>query len=193
MTWRHGANRNPQIGDDALDEGRARHRGAPGRAEGRWQAFPPGRSLAGRTPQGVGAGESSSVGRMPPATVHSVVRTGQSSQGLRMQRTMYPSGTSTVRAEALFASVLQRSDRPSPGQVRTAIAAAGRAYGGQGCAELVAQEFGDHPETAAERMRWARAVVSEVFAPLPEPAPGSARRRPGRPAGGLRRRRLARA
>lgn len=81
-----------------------------------------------------------------------------------MQLTMYHRGTSAVRAEALFASVLQRSDRPSRGQVRKAVAAAKRAYGGRGCAELVAQEFGDHPETAVERMRWARTVVGEVFA-----------------------------
>jgi hypothetical protein len=79
-----------------------------------------------------------------------------------MQLATYHSSTSAVWAEALFASVLQRSDRPSPGQVRKAIAAAVRAYGDRGCAELVAQEFGDHPETAAERMRWARAVAGEL-------------------------------
>ena len=71
-----------------------------------------------------------------------------------MQLTMYHPSTSAVRAEALFASALQRSDRPSPGQVRKAVAGAVRAYGGRGCAELVAQEFGDHPEAAAERMRF---------------------------------------
>ena len=110
-----------------------------------------------------------------------------------MQLTMYHPSTSALRAEALFASALQRSDRPSPGQVRKAVAAAIRAYSGRGCAELVAQEFGDHPETAAERMRWARAVASEVFTPPPPvPARGSARRRPARTASGLRRQRLVR-
>jgi len=84
-----------------------------------------------------------------------------------MQLTMYQSGTSAAWAEALFVSVLQRSDRPSPGQVRKAITAAVRAHGSRGCAELVAQEFGDHPETAAERMCWARAVVGEVFVTPP--------------------------
>ena len=107
-----------------------------------------------------------------------------------MQLAMYQTSTSAVRAEALFASVLQRSDRPSPGQVRKAVAAAVRAYGARGCVELVAQEFGDHPETAVERMRWARAVASEVFTPPPEPAQDRAQRRPRRTAGGLRRRRL---
>jgi hypothetical protein len=110
-----------------------------------------------------------------------------------MQLAMNHASTGAAWAEALFASVLQRSDRPSPGQVRKAVAAAVRAYGGRGCAGLVAQEFGDHPETAVQRMRWARAVVGEVFAPPPPgPARDSARRRPGRPADGLRRRRLVR-
>src|SRR5215469_11215697 len=87
-----------------------------------------------------------------------------------MQLAMYHPSTSAVWAEALFVSVLQRSDRPSPGQIRKAIAAAMRAHGSRGCAELVAQEFGDHPETAAERMCWARAVVGDVFAAPPGPA-----------------------
>ena len=97
-----------------------------------------------------------------------------------MQLTIYHASTSAVWAEALFVSVLQRSDRPSPGQVRKAAAAAVRAHGGLGCAELVAQEFGDHPETAVERMRWACALAGEVFTPPPPgPAPDRARRRPG--------------
>jgi hypothetical protein len=110
-----------------------------------------------------------------------------------MRLTMYHPSTSALRAEALFASVLQHSDRPSPGQVRKAVAAAIRAYGGRGCVELVAQEFGDHPETAVERMRWASAVAGEAFTPPPPgPAQDSARRRPRRTAGGPRRQRLAR-
>ena len=84
-----------------------------------------------------------------------------------MQLAMNHASTSAVWAEALFASVLQRSDRPSPGQVRKAVAAAVRAYGGRECAGLVAQEFGDHPETAVQRMRRARAVAGEVFTPPP--------------------------
>jgi hypothetical protein len=106
-----------------------------------------------------------------------------------MQLLIYRPGTSAVWADALFASMLQRSDEPSAGQVRKAVAAAMRAYGGRGCAERVAQEFGDHPETAIVRMRWACGVVGEVFA-----APGAAqdgrRRRPGLWVPDLRRRRL---
>ena len=81
-----------------------------------------------------------------------------------MQLTIYHPGTSVVWADALFASVLQRSDNPRAGQVRKAIAAAVRAYGGLGCVQRVAQEFGDHPEAAADRMRWARAVAGQLFA-----------------------------
>jgi hypothetical protein len=99
-----------------------------------------------------------------------------------MQLTTYQASTTATWAEALFASVLQRSDRPSPGQVREAIAAVVRARGSQGCAELVAQEFGDHPETAAERMCWARAVVGDVFAAPLGPAQDGAPARPGLPA-----------
>jgi hypothetical protein len=85
-----------------------------------------------------------------------------------MQLLMYRPSTSVVWADALFASILQRSDGPGVDQVRVAVAAAMRAYGGHGCAEQVAQEFGDHPETAVARMRWAREVVREMFA-----APGA--------------------
>jgi len=87
-----------------------------------------------------------------------------------MQLTIYHSAAGGVWADALFASVLQCSDNPSAGQVRKAIAAAVRAYGGLGCVQRVAQEFGDHPEAAVNRMRWARAVAGELSAALPAPA-----------------------
>jgi hypothetical protein len=66
-------------------------------------------------------------------------------------------------ADAVFVSALQRSDELCLGQVRQAIAAAIGAFGCSGCAERVAQEFGDHPETAIVRMRWARTVAFEAF------------------------------
>jgi hypothetical protein len=68
-----------------------------------------------------------------------------------------------VRSEALFVSGLQRSDAPSVVQIREAIARAVREFGGRGCAERVAQEFGDHPEIAVNRMRWARQAVNDSF------------------------------
>jgi hypothetical protein len=68
------------------------------------------------------------------------------------------------QADAIFASWLQRGDKPSAGEVRQAVAMAIRAFGYSGCTGRVAQEFGDHPETAVVRMRWARAVARETFA-----------------------------
>ena len=71
-----------------------------------------------------------------------------------------PLSAGAAPADALFASTLQRSDEPSPGQVRQAIAATVAAYGGSGCTARVAQAFGEHPETAVTRMRWARALAA---------------------------------
>jgi hypothetical protein len=75
----------------------------------------------------------------------------------------YHPSLSATRADALFASPLQRSGDPSAWQIRQAIAAAVAAYGGPGCAARVAQSFGEHPETAVTRMRWARAMVASAF------------------------------
>ncbi len=69
----------------------------------------------------------------------------------------------TARADALFASTLQRSDDPSTAQIRQAIITAIRAAGARGCAAQVAQAYGEHPETAMPRMRWARAEVTRAF------------------------------
>ena len=75
----------------------------------------------------------------------------------------YDLSIDTARADALFASALQISDDPSAMQVKRAIDAATRALGDLGCAARVAQEFGEHPETAVTRMRWARDEVACVF------------------------------
>jgi hypothetical protein len=107
-----------------------------------------------------------------------------------MRLTICHRTTRAVWADALFVSVVQRSDEPSGDQVRKAIAAAVRAYGDRGCAERVAQEFGDHPETAVPRMRWARAAADEAFG-WPEPAPDGTRGRPELPVTGSRAWRLA--
>jgi hypothetical protein len=76
---------------------------------------------------------------------------------------MHHLSVSAARADALFVSALQRSEELSTGQVRQAVASAVRAFGSRGCAERVAQEFGDHPDTAVARMRWARTVAAETF------------------------------
>jgi hypothetical protein len=67
-----------------------------------------------------------------------------------------------ARCEALFASALQRSDDPTLPEVREAIQRALHDLGVRGCAAWVAQEFGDHPETAILRMQWARAAVEQA-------------------------------
>jgi hypothetical protein len=64
-----------------------------------------------------------------------------------------------VRCEALFASALQRSDAVTAETVAEAIGRAVSQFGSAGCASRMAQEFGDHPETATERMRWVRELV----------------------------------
>jgi hypothetical protein len=88
-----------------------------------------------------------------------------------MRSATYDPSIAAVRADALFASALQRSDEPSTAQVGQAIAAAVRAFGARGCAARVAQAYGEHPETAAMRMRWALATVAAAFeAAGPEPA-----------------------
>ena len=77
-----------------------------------------------------------------------------------MRSATYHRSISAARADALFASALQRSDEPSAAQIHQAIAASVRAFGTRGCAARVAQAYGEHPETAAPRMRWARAAVA---------------------------------
>jgi hypothetical protein len=69
-----------------------------------------------------------------------------------------------ARAEALFVTDIQRSECPTSEQVRAAIIGAFHRHGGsRNCAALVAQEFGEHPETAVARMCWARRAVREAF------------------------------
>jgi NADPH-dependent 2,4-dienoyl-CoA reductase/sulfur reductase-like enzyme len=66
--------------------------------------------------------------------------------------------------EALFASDLQSSQQPGARQIRAAVADMIRKFGVDYCLSRVAQEFGDHPETAVTRMRWAREAVSRAYA-----------------------------
>jgi hypothetical protein len=95
----------------------------------------------------------------------------------------YDLSLDTDRADALFASVLQCSDEPNATQVRQAVATATSTLGRTGCAAQVAQEYGEHPETAAARMRWARTAVASAFGGSPGscPAPGAPGIRASRP------------
>jgi hypothetical protein len=88
-----------------------------------------------------------------------------------MRSAAYHLSIRTARGDALFVSALQGSDQPSEAQVRQAIATAIRAFGAQGCAARVAQAYGEHPETAVLRMRWARVAVTDAFdSARPKPA-----------------------
>jgi len=85
-----------------------------------------------------------------------------------------------ARCVALFASGLQRSDALAPDALAPDVLAGVisrtvRQFGIAGCAARMAQEFGDHPEAAADRMRWVRQVVGAVFAAVPRPAEPPAR------------------
>jgi hypothetical protein len=72
----------------------------------------------------------------------------------------------TARAAALFASDLAAGSRPSAPVVDAAIAGAVRRCGGtRGCVAYLAGAYGDYPEIAASRMRWARGVVETVYEP----------------------------
>lgn len=68
---------------------------------------------------------------------------------------------------ALFASALQPSDAPTAETVARAINRTIRRLGARGCAARMAQEFGDHPDAAATRMRWARQLAVWPRASLP--------------------------
>jgi hypothetical protein len=69
-----------------------------------------------------------------------------------------------ARAEALFTSCLATGSEPSYDLVEQEIRLAVRAHCGvRGCAADVAGEYGDHPELAAPRMRWARHVVEDLY------------------------------
>jgi len=82
-----------------------------------------------------------------------------------------------ARRAALFASELQRSDTPTAAMAAEAIRATIRRFGIHGCLSRMAQEFGDHPDAAAARMRWICQLTAQTAAWPQRPAstgrPGS--------------------
>jgi hypothetical protein len=73
---------------------------------------------------------------------------------------------STGIAEALFASSLQPSEHPTVEQVTAAVRDSLRRHGGEhGCASVCAAEYGQHPDAAPKRMRWALALAKHVSLP----------------------------
>jgi hypothetical protein len=69
-----------------------------------------------------------------------------------------------ARAEALFISNVSAGVTMTREEFKEVVRLAVLRYGGvRGCAAEVAAAYGDHPETAAPRMRWARQVVAWVY------------------------------
>jgi hypothetical protein len=72
--------------------------------------------------------------------------------------------------EALFASPLQPSDTLTAETVADALATTFQRLGGAGCSSHMAEEFGNHPEQAADRMRWIRQLTADLSSCLYVPA-----------------------
>ena len=69
----------------------------------------------------------------------------------------------TARADALFTSDLSARCCHSEAEIAAAIIRAIRSHSAAGgCAGEVAAAYGEHPETAAPRMRWARAAAERI-------------------------------
>jgi hypothetical protein len=74
------------------------------------------------------------------------------------------SAADLVRAEALAVSDARACDCLDRASVDAVIRATLAVYGGiGGCAAELAQAFGDHPEIAVPRMRWARQTVTALY------------------------------
>jgi hypothetical protein len=72
----------------------------------------------------------------------------------------------TARADALFTSDLSARGCHSQAEIAAAIIRAIRSHSAAGgCAAEVAAAYGEHPETAAPRMRWARAAAQRISSP----------------------------
>ena len=70
-----------------------------------------------------------------------------------------------ARAEVLFATDLSQWASPAEAEVAAAIKHALRVFGGtRGCVGEVAAAYGEDPETAVSRMRWALQVVQLTYA-----------------------------
>jgi len=70
-----------------------------------------------------------------------------------------------ARAEALFISDLSARREYTQTDIATAIGRAICTHGIRGCTGEVAAAYGEHPETAAHRMRWARSVIEGIEQP----------------------------
>jgi len=91
---------------------------------------------------------------------HQAQRGARARAARRARRTPARPNGDDAQCQALFASTLQPSDAPGADVVADAISATVQQIGTDGCTGRMAQEFGDHPETATERMRWARSLLN---------------------------------
>ena len=78
---------------------------------------------------------------------------------------------------ALFVCELQQSDNPTTTMVAEAVTRTMQRFGTDGCVSQTAQEFGDHPDAACDRMRWVRQLAAR--AGLPDGPPAMTLRRDG--------------
>jgi hypothetical protein len=76
-----------------------------------------------------------------------------------------------ARAAALFVSDVSVADHPTDAEVDDAIRRSLRTHGGsRGCAADLAAAYGERPELAASRMRWALGIVQSRYARPAVPA-----------------------
>ncbi len=68
-----------------------------------------------------------------------------------------------ARAEALFVHSISHVPAVEPAAVADAVRETVRLHHISGIAAIVAQEYGDHPETACPRMVAARATIASVY------------------------------
>jgi hypothetical protein len=74
-----------------------------------------------------------------------------------------------LAAEALFVSDLQPSECPTRRAVEDAVTAMILRLGSDGCAAGVAEEFGDHPESAVRRMSWVHGELGRIASVVAAP------------------------
>jgi hypothetical protein len=91
---------------------------------------------------------------------HQAQRDARARAARRARRARARLNVDDAQCQAPFGSGLQRSDALGDGVAAEAVRVTMRQLGTDGRADRMAQELGDHPEAAAERMRWVRSLLS---------------------------------